>query len=61
MAKASSDRIKHSAFSKGKKAGNQLDHWFGPHQHVGTGIATDPNRKAVDVGVLYSEQKRQDD
>lgn len=48
-------KVSNGAINKGKSVA-KLDHWVGPHQHVGTGISTDPAREGVPAGTLTSKQ-----
>lgn len=52
-------KVTNSAVNKGSHQA-RLDHWVGPHQHVGTGISTDPTRESVPAGVLKSKQHKED-
>ncbi len=58
---AKSNRITNSAVNPGKKRGIMLDHWFGPAQHVGDGISSDPEKANHKTGTVRTAQYREDE
>jgi len=57
---AKSNRITNSTVNPGKKRGIMLDHWFGPAQHVGDGISSDPEKAHTKPGTLRTTQHREE-
>ena len=52
-------RVTNSAVNKGKSKAS-LDHWYGPHQHVADGVASDPEKAGIPKGPLRTTQHREE-
>ena len=52
-------KVSNSAVNKGKGKAS-LDHWYGPHQHTGTGPSTDPAMDTPKVGTIKGGRPKAD-